>query len=42
MNMYKGPMNKAKGWKDGGWEVVVGAGGKSGGGKMETTVFKQQ
>ena len=41
-NMYKGPMDKAKGGKDGRWEVVVGSVGKSGGGKMETTVLGQQ
>ena len=34
-------MDKAKGGKDGGWEVKVGGVGESGGGKMETTVFKQ-
>ena len=42
MNMYKGPMNKAKGRKDGGWKVGVGEAGECGGGKMEATVFKQQ
>ena len=41
-NMYKGPMDKAKGGKDGRWEVVVGSVGKSGGGKMETTVLEPQ
>ena len=40
--MCKGPMDKAKGGKDGRWEVVVGRVGKSGGGKMETTVLEQQ
>ena len=38
---YKGPMDKAKGGKDGRWEVRVGKGG-SGGGEIETTVFEQQ
>ena len=41
-NMYKGPMNKAKAGKD----LRVGGGddwgGGSCGGKMETTVLKQQ
>ena len=41
-NMYKGPMDKAKEGKDGGWEVGLGRVGESGGGKMETTVFEQQ
>ena len=36
-NMYKGPMDKAKGW-----EVGVGGARESGGGKMETTVLEQQ
>ena len=40
--MYKGPMDKAKGEKDWGWEVGVGGAGESGGGKMETTVLEQQ
>ena len=40
-NMYKGPMDKAKEGKDGGWEVGLGGVGESGGGKMETTVFEQ-
>ena len=40
--MYEGPMGKDKGGKDGGQEVGVGGTGESGGGKMETTVFKQQ
>ena len=35
-NMYKGPKDKAKEGKDGGWEV--GGGEESGGRKMETTV----
>ena len=39
-NMYLGPMDKAKGGKDGGWEVGVGGTGENGGGKMETTVLK--
>ena len=39
--MYKGPMDKGKGGKDGRWEVGMGGKG-SGVGKMETTVFKQQ
>ena len=41
-NMYKGPTDKAKGGKNGGWEVGVGEVGESGGGTMETTVVKQQ
>ena len=41
-NMYKGSMDKAKGRKDGDWEVGVGEAGKSGGRKMEITIFKQQ
>ena len=36
-NMYKGPVDKAKGRKDEGWGV-----GGSGGGNMETTVLEQQ
>ena len=40
MNMYKGPMDKAK--QDWRWEVGVGGAGESGGGKMEATVFEQQ
>ena len=32
-NMYKGPMDKAKGGKDEGWEVGVGMAGESGGRK---------
>ena len=40
MNMYKGPMDKAKGGLDWEWEVEVGKAGQSGGGKMETTVFE--
>ena len=39
--MYKEPMDKAKGRKDGGWEVGVGGVEESGGRKMETTAFKQ-
>ena len=35
-------MDKAKGEKDGGWEVGVGGVGKSGGRRMESTVFEQQ
>ena len=43
-NMFKGPMDKARGSRiaDGGWEVGMAGAGKSGGGKMETTVFEQQ
>ena len=41
-NMYKGPMDKAKVGKDGGWEVGVGRAGKSCSGKMETTILEQQ
>ena len=42
-NMYKGPVEKAKGGEDGGWEVGgVGGAGESGGKKMETIVFEQQ
>ena len=41
-NMYKGPMDKMKGGKDGGWEVGVGGAGESGGGEVETTVSEQQ
>ena len=40
--MYKGPRDKAKGRKDGGWEMGMGGIGESGGGKMEITVFEQQ
>ena len=40
--MYKGPMDKAKGGVGSGWEVGVGGVGGSGGGKIETIVFKQQ
>ena len=36
--MNNGPMDKAKGGKDWGWEMEVGGVGESGGGKMETTV----
>ena len=36
--MYKGPTDKAKGEKDGGWDL----GWESGGGEIETTVFEQQ
>ena len=36
-NMYKGSMDKAKGW-----EVGVGGARERGGGKMETTVLEQQ
>ena len=39
-NMYKGPMDKSKMGKDGGWEVGVSGPGDSGGRKMETTIFK--
>ena len=35
-------MDQVKGGKDSGWEVGVGGVGQSGGGKMETTVLKQQ
>ena len=35
-------MDKAKEGKGWGWEVEVGGVGKSGGGKMETTVLEQQ
>ena len=42
MNMYEGPMDRAKrGW-DSRWEVGVGRAGESGGGKMETTVLEHQ
>ena len=41
-NMYKRPKDKDKEGKDGEWEVGVGGTGESGGGKMETTVLKQQ
>ena len=40
-NMYKVPMDKAKGGKDRRWEVRVGVWG-SGGRKMETTLHEQQ
>ena len=33
-------MDKAKEGKNWEWEVVVGGAGKSGGGKMETTVLE--
>ena len=41
-NMYKGPVDKAKGEKDGGWQVRVGMAGESGSRKMETTIPEQQ
>ena len=41
-SMCKGPMDKAKGGKDGGWEVRISRAGESGGRKMETTVLEQQ
>ena len=41
-NMYKGPMDKAKGGQDLRWEVGMGGVEESGGGKMETTVLGQQ
>ena len=41
-NMYKGPMDKAKVEKEGGWEVGVGWAEESGEGKMETIVLEQQ
>ena len=41
-NMYKGPMDKDNGereeWM---WEMVVGRGGESNGGKMGTIVIEQ-
>ena len=40
-NMYKGPMDKAKGGKDG-REVGEDGVGERGGRKMETTVLEQQ
>ena len=40
MNMYKGPMDKAKGGQDLRWEVGMGGVEESGGGKMETTIFE--
>ena len=40
-NLYKGPLDKAKIRKDGGWEVGVGGARESSGGKMETIVLKQ-
>ena len=40
--MYKGPMDKAKGGSDGGWEEGVSGVGGGGGGEMETTVLEQQ
>ena len=40
--MYKGPMDKAKGRQDWGWELGVGGAGESGDRKMETPVFEQQ
>ena len=40
--MYEGPMDRAKGGWDWGWDVGVGRVGGSGGGKMGTTVFKHQ
>ena len=40
--MYKGPMEKAKGVKDEGWEVGVAGVGERGGGRgMETTTLGQ-
>ena len=42
MNMYVGPMDGAKGEWDWGWEVGMGRVGKSGGGKMETTISEHQ
>ena len=40
--MYKGPMDKAKGGQDKGWEVGMAVVEESGGEKMETTVREQQ
>ena len=41
--MYKGPRDKAKGRKDGGWEMGMGgAGVGSGVGKMETTIKEEK
>ena len=40
--MYKGPMDKAKGEYDQGWEVGVGGVGESGWRKMEEYILKQQ
>ena len=42
LNMYKGHMDKAKEGQDRGWEVGMGGVGKSGGRKMETTIFEHQ
>ena len=41
-NMYKGPMDKAKGGWDPGWEVGTAGEGENGRGKMGTTVLEQQ
>ena len=40
--MNEGPIDGVKVEWDCGWEVGVGKAGESGGGKMETTVFKHQ
>ena len=39
--MYEGHMDKAKGGRDQGWEVVMTEEVGCGGGKMETTVLKK-
>ena len=41
-NTYEGPMDKAKGGQDRGWELGMGGAGVCCGGKMETTVLEQQ
>ena len=43
-NMYKGHMDKTKVGriKGGKWGWMAGGGGRSGGGKMETTILEQQ
>ena len=38
----KGPMDKAKGGQDRGWEVGMAGVGGSAGGKMEITALEQQ
>ena len=40
-NIYKGPMDKAKGGQDQGWELEMVEAGGNGGGEMKTTVLEQ-
>ena len=41
-NIYKGHMDKAKGWQDRGWEVRMGGVGSIGWGQIQTTVLERQ